>query len=72
MVRIFDATQFTLNASQGKGLGGFRCDFIENETPVADPGCIHLELGVLRSRLGKGSGSPLPTTSSEVELMETK
>ena len=71
MAITFDVARSTLNVLRGKGLSGFGGGLIEIETLVVDPACIHLELGVLGSRLGKGSSNPRPTTSSEVELMET-
>ena len=71
MAITFGITQSTMNVLWGKGLSRFGRGLIEHETLVVDPACIHLELGVLGSKLGKGSSSPRPTTSSEVELMET-
>ena len=61
----------TLNGLWGKGLSGLGKGLIEKWRGFIERGLLHLELGVVECRQGKGPRGPLPTTSSEVELMET-
>ena len=68
---VINMAKSTLNDLRGKGLSGLGEGLIENCSGFIERGLLHLELGVVECRWDKGPRGPLPTTSSEVELMET-
>ena len=69
---VINMAKSTLNDLRGKGLSGLGEGLIENCSGFIERGLLHLELGVVECRWDKGPRGPLPTTSSEVELMETR
>ena len=69
--RVTKLAESTLNDLWGKGLSGLGKGLIENWRGFIERGLLHLELGVVECRWDKGPRGPVPTTSSEVELMET-
>ena len=72
MNATFISSLSTLNALSSKGYSCWNSSFSAKVAPSVDGFSIHLELGVVEFRQGKGSRTPPPITSSEVELMETR